>query len=76
MMADADGSMHARVQRPVGMGRFRAPVEAAARAVCAASQGVLSIKAVVEKMKGDRSKRRVTFYYLLAEATNTLGKLA
>jgi hypothetical protein len=35
-----------------------------------------AIKAVSEKMKGDRSKSRVTFYYLLAETTNTLGKLA
>jgi hypothetical protein len=34
------------------------------------------IKIVIEKMKGDRTKSRVTFYYLLAEATNTLGKLA
>jgi hypothetical protein len=33
-------------------------------------------KAVLEKMKGDRTKERVTFYYLLAEATGTLGKLA
>jgi energy-coupling factor transporter ATP-binding protein EcfA2 len=33
------------------------------------------IKAVAEKMKGERNKSRVTFYYLLAEATNTLGKL-
>ena len=33
------------------------------------------IKVVAEKMKGDRTKSRVTFYYLLAEATNTLGKL-
>lgn len=33
------------------------------------------IKAVAEKMKGDRTKSRVAFYYLLAEATNTLGKL-
>lgn len=34
------------------------------------------IKAVIEKMKGDRTKSRVTFYYLLAENTGTLGKLA
>jgi hypothetical protein len=34
------------------------------------------IKAVVEKMKGTRQKSRVTFYYLLAEATGTIGKLA
>jgi hypothetical protein len=33
------------------------------------------IKAVVEKMKGERNKSRVTFYYLLAEATGTLAKL-
>ena len=33
------------------------------------------IKAVVEKMKGVNRKSRVTFYYLLAEATGTLGKL-
>ncbi len=38
----------------------------AAKAGCAA---------VVEKMKGDRTKHRVTFYYLLAEHTGTLGKL-
>jgi len=31
---------------------------------------------VIEKMKGDRTKSRVTFYYLLAEATGTMGKLA
>ncbi|MDZ7590622.1 MAG: DUF2853 family protein [Rubrivivax sp.] len=34
------------------------------------------IKAVVEKMKGTAKKSRVTFYYLLAEQTGTLGKLA
>jgi len=34
------------------------------------------MKVVLEKMKGDRTKSRVTFYYLLAEATNTLDKLA
>lgn len=33
------------------------------------------MKAVAEKMKADRTKSRVTFYYLLAEATGTLGKL-
>ncbi len=39
-------------------------------------QADAGIKAVVEKLKGDRTKSRVTFYYLLAEATGTLGKLA
>ena len=33
------------------------------------------IKVVAEKMKATRQKGRVTFYYLLAEATGTLGKL-
>ena len=34
------------------------------------------IAKVCEKMKGVNQKSRVTFYYLLAEATGTLGKLA
>jgi hypothetical protein len=34
------------------------------------------IAAVVAKMKGVNQKSRVTFYYLLAEETGTLGKLA
>jgi hypothetical protein len=34
------------------------------------------IKAAAEKMKATGHKSRVTFYYLLAEATGTLGKLA
>lgn len=33
------------------------------------------IKQVVESMKADRTKSRVTFYYLLAKATGTMGKL-
>ena len=33
------------------------------------------IKSVVEKLKSTPKKSRVTFYYLLAEATGTLGKL-
>jgi hypothetical protein len=41
-------------------------------APAAADEG---IKAVVEKMKATKRKSRVTFYYLLAEATGTLGKL-
>jgi hypothetical protein len=36
----------------------------------------VGIKAAAERMKGDRTKNRVTFYYLLAEETSTLGKLA
>lgn len=34
------------------------------------------IQKVVEQMKGVRAKSRVTFYYLLAQATGTLDKLA
>jgi len=33
------------------------------------------MNAVVQKMEGTPQKSRVTFYYLLAEATGTLGKL-
>jgi len=33
------------------------------------------IEAVAAKMKDEKRKSRVTFYYLLAEATGTLGKL-
>ncbi len=35
-----------------------------------------AIKAVGEKMKEDKTKHRVTVYYLVAEHTGTLGKLA
>ncbi len=41
--------------------------------VAAADSG---IQAVAEKMKGVQRKSRVTFYYLLAETTGTLGKLS
>jgi Protein of unknown function (DUF2853) len=34
------------------------------------------IQRVVEKMKGVNRKNRVTFYYLLADATVTMGKLS
>ena len=34
------------------------------------------LKKAAEKMKGNNAKSRVTFYYLLAEATGTMGKLA
>jgi len=35
----------------------------------------IGIKATGEKMSASSRKSRVTFYYLLAEATGTLGKL-
>lgn len=34
------------------------------------------LKTVADKMKGENRKSRVTVYYLLAEATGSLGKLA
>jgi hypothetical protein len=34
-----------------------------------------AVAAVAEQMKDDRTKHRVTFYYLLAEHTKTLAKL-
>lgn len=34
-----------------------------------------ALKKVCERMKGDNTKSRVAFYYLLAEETGTLGKL-
>ncbi len=33
------------------------------------------VTAVAERMAAERNKHRVTFYYLLAEHTNTLAKL-
>ncbi len=42
----------------------------------AADAASTGIKAVAEKMKAEPRKSRVTFYYLLAEATGTLDKLA
>ncbi len=34
------------------------------------------MKKVCEAMKADKTKSRVTFYYLLAEHTGTMGKVA
>lgn len=41
-----------------------------------AEQADAGIAAVAEKMKGNNAKSRVTFYYLLAEATGTMDRLA
>lgn len=41
-----------------------------------AAEADAGMKKVMEKMKGVNRKSRVTFYYLLAEATGTMGKLA
>ena len=42
----------------------------------AAADADAGMQKVMEKMKGVNRKSRVTFYYLLAEATGTMGKLA
>ena len=41
-----------------------------------AQTAAAAVRSAGEKMKADRSKHRVTVYYLVAEATNTLSKLA
>ena len=41
-----------------------------------AEQADAGMRKVLERMKGVNRKSRVTFYYLLAEATGTMGKLA
>ncbi len=41
-----------------------------------AEEADAGIATVVEQMKGVNRKHRVTFYYLLATATGTMGKLA
>ncbi|MFZ5551427.1 MAG: TetR/AcrR family transcriptional regulator [Pseudomonadota bacterium] len=43
LVADAYSLMHGRVQRLVDLGRFRGPVDAAAHAVWAASNGALAL---------------------------------
>ena len=42
----------------------------------AAAAADTGMQAVLAKMKSERNKSRVTFYYLLAEATGTMGKLS
>ena len=42
----------------------------------AAAAADTAVRAVGEKMKAERMKHRVTVYYLVAEATGTMGKLA
>ena len=41
----------------------------------AAEAADAGINAALQKMKSTQQKSRVTFYYLIAEATGTLGKL-
>jgi hypothetical protein len=46
-----------------------------ARVRLSAADADAGIQKVLAKMKGVGRKSRVTFYYLLAEATGTMGKL-
>jgi len=59
----------------IAASRFATPTRRWWRRPAPTNSPDAGIKAVVEKMKGDPRKSRVTFYYLLAEATGTLGKL-
>lgn len=49
---------------------------AAKKLALSAEQADAGIQSVCDTMKGVRAKHRVTFYYLLAEATGTMDKLA
>lgn len=60
---------------PEELGRVRTGF-AAKKLGLAAAEADAGIAKVVEKMKGANRKSRVTFYYLLAEATGTMNKLA
>jgi Protein of unknown function (DUF2853) len=42
----------------------------------AAKDAEAAVKAVGEKMKADKTKHRVTVYYLIAEHTGTLAKIS
>ncbi|HJV60703.1 MAG TPA: DUF2853 family protein [Albitalea sp.] len=70
----ADSSLVASTD-PTELARVRDGY-AAKRLGLSAEAADAAIKTVVEKMKGAPHKSRVTFYYLLAEASGTLGKLS
>lgn len=60
---------------PVELGRVRDGF-ASKKLGLAGDAADKAIAAVCEKMKDDRQKNRVTFYYLLAEETGTMSALA
>ena len=61
LVADAYALMRARVQRLVDMGRFRGPVDTAARTIWAASQGVLSLGQLGASRKDTEAVSTVLF---------------
>jgi Protein of unknown function (DUF2853) len=60
---------------PEELGRVRVGFAAKKLALDAAAADA-GMKKVAARMKGDKTKSRVTFYYLLAEETGTMDKLA
>ena len=60
---------------PVELGRVRDGF-ASKKLGLAGDAADKAIAAVCEKMKDDRQKSRVTFYYLLAEESSTMSALA
>jgi hypothetical protein len=73
-LRNADSSLVSGTD-PQELGRVRTGFAAKKLGLSAADADAGMAK-VVEKMKGVNRKSRVTFYYLLAEATGTMGKLA
>lgn len=71
LTADAYALMQARVQRLVDMGRLHGPVEASARVIWAASQGVLSLVAQGRPRKEVEAVSDVLFDAVLARLSTS-----
>jgi AcrR family transcriptional regulator len=67
LAAEGYALMHARVQRLVDTGRFRSPVDVAARAVWAASQGALSLVGQNVARKDIEATSRLLFDAVVGE---------
>ena len=67
LAAEGYALMHARVQRLVDTGRFRRPVDVAARAVWAASQGALSLVGQNLARKDIEATSRLLFDAVVSE---------
>jgi len=65
LVATSDASELATIRQGYAAKRLGLGAEAADAAM----------KAAAEEMKGEARKSRVTFYYLMAEASGTLGRL-
>ena len=71
LAAEGYALMHARVQRLVDTGRFRLPVDTAARGVWAASQGVLSLVHQNAARKDVEATSRLLFDAVVNELTRS-----